>query len=340
MKNHFAAFTASLLLLLGTAAYAQKTSTAKPPRYVATELNVSGNGASTVAAAINDRGEVAGNFSMPGRSEAFVRDAAASYKNLTTSTGVSTTARHINSWGFVVGDVIAADSPRRAFRWTSAEGAVTLPIGDNSSAYAINGVGTSVGEYWTKGRKRAFLWDRFGNAIDVAAPVESTWGGTTAYAINNFEQVAGAHDSSDGFSHAFIWTGAAGMKQFFPGAQNSAAYAINDRGQVAGTLQTAQGWKAFILDPATGGYLTFPALSPKAVSSANAINEAGTAVGQSASRAALYLNGKTYDLNALTSLPDGVLLTSATSINSAGQVVVTSSSQTGLTRSFMLTPLN
>jgi len=339
MKTSITLSTIVLSLLFASTAQAQKVTSTKPSRYAIVEIATQDTTVRTSASAVNDRGEVSGNFARPDRTDAFVRDSSSTYKTVTSNSGTNMNARNISPWGTVVGDIVS-DVSRRAFRWDAATGMDTLATGDTSLAYGINGAGETVGEFTSNGQRRAFFWDRFGNVTEVSSGgIVTILTSTVAYGINNDQQVAGFTIASDGFSHAFLWAPGVGMKQFFSGPQNSTAYAINDAGQMAGMLQTSQGTKAFVLDTISGAYTVYPTLSPKAVSIASAINGNGVAVGQSANRAALFMAGKTYDLNSLVSLPTGMVLTNATSINGNGQIVV-SGTQNGVTHSFLLTPLS
>lgn len=112
-----------------------------------------------------------------------------------------------------------------------------------------------------------------------------TLGGTNAYAVglNDHGQVVGASEFSPGnaTTHAFRWTRGAGMIDLDPaGSADSVAIAINNKGNVVGRAwfgepgQTAR--HAFHWTPQTGIVDLTPGAS---VSSANDINDAGTAVG-------------------------------------------------------------
>jgi probable HAF family extracellular repeat protein len=112
-----------------------------------------------------------------------------------------------------------------------------------------------------------------------------TLGGVNAYAVglNDHGQVVGASEFSPGraTTHAFRWTRGAGMIDLDPaGSADSVAIAINNNGHVVGRAwfgqpgQTAR--HAFHWTPQTGIVDLTPGAS---VSSANDINDAGTAVG-------------------------------------------------------------
>jgi uncharacterized membrane protein len=332
-------FVLSFVLAL-TAFAAPKPAKTKFVRYLATEiLPASKDFAQRTVSGLNDRGEIAGNaFRADNSSAPFVVDASGALILLPFSVQDQPTARAIGAWGDVVGDNIAAGEVRRAFRWNSASGLTVMSLGQSSYGNSANSLGDAAGEYFIANQARGYLWDRFGNVQDLGTLDESVTAATHAYGVNSYQQVVGEANGSDGFGHAFVWSSDAGLRLLFAGAQNSVAYAINDRGQVAGSQQTKQGWKAYIYSLDTGAATTFAALTPKGMTFAQAINDQGVAVGQSDGKAAIFQEGVTVDLNTLTAVPVGWVLTFATGINNNGQIVVNATSA-GKQGAFLLTPV-
>ena len=113
-----------------------------------------------------------------------------------------------------------------------------------------------------------------------------TFGGTAAVvnALNEAGQVTGAAATADGIFHAFRWSRPTGLVDLNPpGVGDSLGIDINNKGQVVGTARFTSPlprYHAFRWSPATG-MVDLGALGPESTSVANAINDAGTAVGWS-----------------------------------------------------------
>jgi probable HAF family extracellular repeat protein len=148
-----------------------------------------------------------------------------------------------------------------------------------------------------------------------------------ANGINDAGQVVGGSNG-----HAFI-TGpnGTGMRDLGTlGGDGSVAAGINDAGQVAGWSNLAAGGldHAFITGPNGMGMRDLGTLGGDG-SVAAGINDAGQVVGWSDTAVAYvshaFITGPNgvgmTDLNSLVHLPPGVVLTSATGINNAGQVI-------------------
>src|SRR5438034_403707 len=232
----------------------------------------------------------------------------------------------------------------------------TLPADTMSGASAVNEAGQVVG--WSQGSYpdpiHAFVWEN-GTMTDLG-----TLGGSTAraYDINDKGQVVGVSSTSSGLNHAFLWEDGTMTDLGTLGGPDSYAYGLNNRGDVVGSTTGAAGrsrarrWK--------DGTRTDLGAREGYTSSAFAISDVGQIVGTSNEHAILWENGTMRDLgntNAfdvndegqivgwglarsgqftavlwttpfpppLTSLTRlgqlGVVVTVATAINPAGQVV-------------------
>jgi probable HAF family extracellular repeat protein len=325
------------LLFASVATFAAPKGSNKPPRFMPTEMKAPMSGFQEAGAtAINADGELTVNWSRADGSSTPFLQSGSGATALPFASPQQAVARGMNESGQVVGDVIAPFTARRMFRWEAGTGMTTMPAGDNSFGYAINSYGDCVGEYWVSNQGRGFLWDRRGTLVDLG-----TLGGETiAYGVNATEQVTGVSTSADGIVRAFVWSPGQEMHAIFGGTDSSVAYAINDAGQIAGSLHTKQGWKAIVYSTASDTYTVFPSLTPKAQTFAQAINANGVAGGQSDGRAALFLNGNTYDLNDLTTMPAGWTLTIATGINANGEIAAVATNTSGETRAYLLKPIN
>ena len=202
-------------------------------------------------------------------------------------------------------------------------------------AYGVNNSGHIVGHTASPGpalpHGEAFLWT---NAIItlLGAPTNST--GSTAYAINNSDQIVGGpYDSGN----PFLWNNGALTDLFSTGGGN--AYAINDQGQVAGENDGF----AFLWDQGT---VTRLVTSNTAWSTAYGINSQGQVVGTDAhfigtagGGAFLYRDGVMFDLNQLIPPDSGWGLQTAYGINDAGQIVGIGLHTSGDYSGFLLTPI-
>jgi probable HAF family extracellular repeat protein len=144
---------------------------------------------------------------------------------------------------------------------------------------------------------------------------------STANAINNLGQVAGAARTADGFAdHAVVWNGAAITDLGAAGVGSSAALDINEAGQVVGIQGTASGWSAVSWFHGSATYLEN---LPGGVSSASGINDAGQIVGESEatvnslSHASVWKDGKLSTMATVGGSGSGIAL----KINNAGDIV-------------------
>jgi probable HAF family extracellular repeat protein len=302
----------------------------------------------TRAFGINDAGQVVGSAPAPefpaphafitGPNGMGIRDLGCSFPCVFD--GGSSQAFGVNDVGQVVGGFSTIYPVPRAFIIDPGIGVRSLGtlggVGAGTTALGINEAGQVVGSSATAGgAQHAFITGPDG----IGMRDLGTLGGTTssrAYGINDAGQVVGSSYSANtpGGSpiHAFI-TGPNGMGMRDVGTLGalkafSFASGINDTGQVVGTSATAGGGThAFITGPNGMGMRDLGTLGG-ADSTATGINDAGQVVGWSQTAGGAYHafitgpNGaEMMDLNSVVDLPAGLILTNATAINNAGQVV-------------------
>jgi probable HAF family extracellular repeat protein len=245
----------------------------------------------------------------------------------TLNGGVQSFAYALNDAGQLAGSASPAGGSLHAVFYGG--GAITdlfAQLGAPASAYGINARGDAAGgRRDASGSTHAYRLPASGVAQDLG-----TLGGSTsqAYGINTFGDVTGfAHLPSED-NHAFLYDtrGLVDLGTF--GGSSSVGYGIAPSGEVVGSAYLAgnAGPHAFVHDGVTMRDLgTLGGGS----SSALAINAAGAIVGeasntQGASRAFVYATGTMIDLNSVTTGLGGSVLTTATAINDAGQIVAMS----------------
>jgi probable HAF family extracellular repeat protein len=197
-------------------------------------------------------------------------------------------ANAINNRGQVVGHSCCALGEQHAFLWSAERGMIDLGqlggIGnewEGSEAYGINEHGAVVGESSTSYsvQRHAFLWTERDGMVDLG-----TLGGSfsTAFGINNRNEVVGISEIANGSMHAFLWTAPTGMMDLGTlGGDYSDAQAINDRGEIVGSSWLpSQLGHAFIWT-ARDGMVDLGTLPGSNDSAALAINNRGEVVGRS-----------------------------------------------------------
>jgi len=322
------------------------------PAYSMTDLGTLG-GASSEAAAVNLFGDVVGtSTTAAGESRAFLYRNGTMIDLGTLPGGTSSAATAVTDTGTIVGrSGINPFGPQfregsQAFVWQDGTmrslGALYCPCSFNdrygtSRALAISSSGRIVGDSAMRRRPmaHAFLWQP-NEMRDLAAAIGDA-SSSTAYAINERDEIAG-----DINGRAFLLRArAAEDLGTLPGHESSSARAVNRVGQVVGLSATADGTPhAFLWE--SGVMRELRTLPGDAASEALGINLSGQVVGRSGnadlsqSRAVVWFGTAAIDLNT-TIPPGGWVLTRATGINDLRQIVGVGTYR-GEPRAFLLTP--
>lgn len=293
--------------------------------YVAVPL---GNlrGTSVYGTGINTFGQISGfadtDASGAPHRHAFLYDGAVIVDLHTKPGGTQSFGYGINDLGQVAGSSNAGGVPQlRAVLLVPSLVTDLTPLigGTISNAYAINNRGDFAGATNRTGVLRAYLRTADGVITDIG-----TLGGASSQAtgINASGAVTGSAHVASEDDHAFVYDGT--MRDLGTlGGRVSLGNAINAAGHVVGQSTVAdETFHAFAHDGTQ--MIDLGALAGSG-SNALGINAGDTIVGQSgASRAFVIKDGKFFDLNAVTSGLGGAVLTTATAVNDAGQIVAMS----------------
>jgi probable HAF family extracellular repeat protein len=199
------------------------------------------------AAAINERGQVAGNsLNSNGNPHAFRWSAAFGLEDIGLFPGADpnslTFATDISNSGLVTGWGLNANGDQRGFVWTRSTGLIELGTfgGQLSSAGIVNNRDQVVGTALAPGNvPHAFIWDARNGLQDLGTGRASE---SFPVDINDRGQVVGNLTYSMTTRHAFSWTRASGIVDIGTlGGELSEAFDVNDKGQVVGVSTTRSG---------------------------------------------------------------------------------------------------
>lgn len=275
--------------------------TAQAVTYSIKELpGLPGGGTGRGAAAINEKGQIAGSMrDAQGNEHAVVWDEKRNIRDLGTLPGHCISwAADINDLGQVVGWSSEADNRNKhAVLWEKDGTVKDLgDLGDDSVATAVNNKGYVVGYSFVKGMAsaHAFLWKLETGMTDLGVLDGCTH--SSAEDIDDAGRIVGRSSGSAATLHAVMWEAGGNIKDLNAVLNIAAsnATAINSKGQIAGKA----GWmcckgNAFLWDPGKelqdlGRLLNLPKLvmvlphpPPVPGSDAYALNDHGQVVGQS-----------------------------------------------------------
>lgn len=298
-------------------------------------------GAFSTATGINGNGTITGSL----HSNAFAYSAGTMI-NLGTLGGKSSEGESINTAGAVAGYSTLADGTYRAFLYSHGRMVSLGTLGSNySAAYALNDAGQVVGSSMTaKNLSHAFLYSA-GTMIDLG-----TLGGnqpgwsTTAASINAMGRVVGYSYLPSGDFHGFLYANHRMHDLGTLGGSWSQAFAINAAEQITGQAYLPGNASAHAFLYSGGSMTDLGALNH--YSSGLAINGSGVVVGNADVRnhtglvvyhAVIYQNGAPLDLNGLIPSRTGWVLSTATAVNDAGEIVGYGTLR-GVQHGFLLTP--
>jgi len=331
---------ALLALALGMIALAGPA-LALPTGYTITDLGTLGG--ATRGLGINELGHVVGDseISPGGALHPFVWTPGTGMDDIGTAGWAAGTACNINDHGLICGYAGPGYPNCRAYRWEYSSGSWTgtyLGSFGYAKGYAqdVNNAGQIVGMAFTSSSSSdAFIWEESTGLIRLWNEGSDDRG----MEINESGQVAGCSwlGWSSGW-HGYFWDGSTLIDIGNMGGE-CRSYGLNDLGQLVGNSGSPQ--QAYVWED--GEFTPIGRLAPGLWSHAEAINNAGLAVG----RALVSANDQhafiwtaqsgILDLNLLLPPGSGWELTSAYDINGAGQIVGTGLLN-GETRGFLMTP--
>lgn len=296
------------------------------PQYKLTTFGQTG----WVPAALNNKGEVVGQFRDAGVDRSYV------YSGGTTTIlpAAIMQAYDINDHGVIVG-AGKADYGYHAYSYANG---VATQIGNrnwdtkDNYATAVNNAGKVAGSAYTDYDSWVAFTNTGGNNVNVPGV------GSGHSFVNSINErgdlVGGAQVDSEDNRLGFITVG--NQTRWLPalGGRNSSAVDINDAGVVAGSAELASGVRHAVLYQ--NGTLTDLG-SPLGGSWAMGINNAGLIVGSANvttwnsvdGNGFLYANGAMTDLNTLIDPASGWHIRNAVDINEGGQILVHACNATG-----------
>ena len=237
----------------------------------------------TIALAVNDAGQVAGQAFTPGfaTAHAILWSAGGTVTDLGTLGGSTSAAAALNARGQVVGSASTpGNAASHAFIWTAGVGMLDLGTlgGTGSESLAVNDSGQVVGWADTAtGAQHAFSWTAAGGMVDLGA-----LGGprSEARGVTASGQVIGDVYLPDQVSyHAFSWTSSGGMVDLGTlGGSSSHAAAVNAAGEVVGSAEVAGAAPHAFAWTAAGGMVDLGTFGGPS-SFATAISSSGQVVG-------------------------------------------------------------
>jgi probable HAF family extracellular repeat protein len=305
---------------------------------------------------LNNNGQVVGFYyvspTMTGPTHAFVTGAnGQGFTDLgAVASSQNSSAIAINDNGVIAGEIESAAAPGTYSTFVSGNvpnGPVVLGAG---RARAVNNNGTIMVTSYPAGNSnfQTQLYTSRAGTYSIGSTIAAGGGG----ALNDSGTVAGTIPTTAAcncYSLAGIVTGAGSIQPVVKstGISPSASWvnAINNNGLAVGVMQlgvgVTHGFVSNTTSPADNTLKDIGTLGGSQVYAFD-VNDAGWVVGTSttaagAQHAFLYssTSEQMFDLNTLTSLPNGVELTQVAGINDVGQIVAFGSNQ----HSYLLSPV-
>jgi probable HAF family extracellular repeat protein len=317
------------------------------------DLGVPSGFTTTLSQGINSAGAVTGTAMNSGEAArlAFVAQAG-SIVTLGTLGGTISQGFGINDSGMVSG---SATIPNDAdFRGFISNGTTLTEIGTlgegGGGANGVNNAGQVTGSSYLLPQSRnfhAFIADDTG-VLDIGTL--NGVGNSTGVDINNRSEVVGTSSvtfdpaTTFGTSHAFLYSAGAMQDLGTLGGISSNGWALNDLGQVVGDSTLTTGERhPFLYE--NGVMQDLGTLGGHAAQAFD-INDAGMVVGLSylsgnftTPVGFLYYDGSMRNLNDLSTLDVGWIITQATGINESGQIAATACLNPQLCHAVRLDPI-
>jgi uncharacterized membrane protein len=284
------------------------------------------------AAAINDKGEVAGT-DADHRAALWSRRGGMREAPLAEGFAHSE-AVAVNDRGELLG-IAWNQTYSEQHPFVFSKGSIALLPGGGAHAYSIGRSGAISGEAVIPGEEhsQAVLWKD--KVIQALGPCCNS----SARSMNALGQVVGDLYDDQGHFHAYLWTKASGTRAIGPPNAFSSAIAINEQGHVI-----LQGFPGVFLYTGNGD-LSKLTLSPKFPAQPRAMNDCDVVVGSfgpfsGANRAFVWEKSSGFhDLNELVTDAAGWKLATALGINDRGEIVGEGGTNGDDHAGFLLIPL-
>jgi probable HAF family extracellular repeat protein len=245
--------------------------------------------------------------------------------DLGTLGGTGSYAYGLNSRGQVTGSsYLSGGYSYDAFLWSAGS---LSDLGFLGGGYAVNDLGQVAGV--GTAADHAVLWSRSGGLVDLGFPGYGS-------DINNHSEVVGRKFEGYGVPHAVLWSNGRTLELGTLGGTGSAAQRINEAGVVVGWAEATKSQHAFAWT-AAAGMRDLGTLDGKPTSSSGAegVNDLGQVVGSSFSQKLLTTHAAYFGPKGVLDLGTFGGFSSASDINSWGQVVGDSYDLTGKDRPFI-----
>ncbi|MFC4617080.1 hypothetical protein ACFO3K_20305 [Cellulomonas algicola] len=232
-------------------------------------------GGLTSAAAINDRGQIAGL--VDGRA-AFWDGRRLHRIGVADPADTFETVSAVSGRGEVVGTSGTFGGERHAWRWRDGVLTPLASLGGSTGANDVNDAGQVVGDAWVESRQVPVRWEPDGTLTTLPTLGDGTGDGLAA-ALDSHGRSAG-YAYTDGVMHATRWSARAAVTDVTPtGTSFGIVTDLNDRGVAVGsTVPAGLAQHAFVQHPGAPARLVAPPDGADAIV-LSAVNDLGLAVG-------------------------------------------------------------